>query len=233
MLWVALALAAPPHAALELHSRSEHVQIIGDRVWPTGVPVPLVVRNRHDDLPIKLETQCTPLAVRFEGAWLSGEGSEGPTKKLGPAREGLTCTWTGRWSDGVDAGAGTFGVALQARINGDAVVAGGGTVAWKVQRVQPEPIEPDTEVRIPVKRGFAATPDGRLTLGFQGPGLLQPGLQTAELRAWVDGKPMPLWLSKTRPDDPQAERVAAGWRVRLVDVFPEGEDVVVLRVSPK
>lgn len=233
VLLTALALAAPPHEALELHSRSEHLQLMGERTWPVGVPVPLVVRNRHEDHALKLDLTCDPLGIRHDGRWLAGQGRPGPLKKLGPAKEATACTWTGRWADGEEAGEGTFGVAITARVDGNAVVDGGGTVAWKIVRIAPETLDPSHEVRIPVDRGFVVTPDGRLTLGFLGPGMLQPGLQTAELRAWVDGRPVPLWLSRTSEDDPLASRVAAGWRVTLLDVFPEGQDVVVLRVVEK
>jgi hypothetical protein len=194
MVWLGLAaLAAPPHAAVDLMSRSEHLQLLGSGAWPVGVDIPLAVRNRHDDRTLKLALTCGALAVRSsDGQWLSGEGASGGLRKLGPAKEGTACVWTGRWADGEPVGPGSFGVALSGRIDGNAVVDGGGTVAWRIERVEPEPIDPAVEVRIAVKRGFAAT-----------------------------------------SDDPLAERVAAGWRVALVDVFPDGDDVVTLRVTPK
>ena len=233
-LLAALALAEPaPHAAMVLHGKSEHLALTGERHFPVGVPVPLSVRSRHTDRSIRVEAVCDPVPVRSDGTWLAGAGTRGPVRRLGPEKEGVVCWWSGAWTDGTPAAPGTYGLALSARIDGDAVVAGGGTVAQRVELVAPEPLVEGEPVRIPVKRGYAVTPDGRLVIGFEGPGLLQPGVKTAELRAWLDGRRVPLFLSRAGPDDPLAERVVAGWRLTLEDVFPEGEDVVVLTVQPR
>ncbi len=228
------ALASPPNAsAVVVKSRSAHLQLIGQTHWPTGVSIPLTVRNRHDHRAIKVEPECEPVVVFHDGMYLAGGGERSQLRRLGPSAEGSWCTWDGTWADGSAVDAGRYGLVVVGRVDGHAVVDGGGGIAKTVEIVAPEPIQEGVPTRVMLGRGFVVTPDERVVIGFGGPGMFQPGLTTAELRVWANGKAAVVWLSRSHPDDPMASKVVAGWRVTLGALFPDGTDSVELTVTPK